>query len=372
METEVIGKKVDALKCLEEIKISLKLPENASKIDLNSYNELIEGNLEGNIDKIYTVIDAIERGCGVPKDKDVGAIIEEAFANSPQDLIGILTSKSILEQIILIYNFSEKVRNGIIGEETNDNMQILYECLRQTIKSDNWTSQDKSVFLKGILKLSESDSQFWPRWVEKREHDKRWIELLPDVFPKLGTKALVSYVETIHLGILAENNKSLTNCFCSFTDDCLKQIDDSVYDILYKRWSGYIDSLKKENEPQSDILISAYAGLIEIATGIHCENSKGWNIEIKKAITRLEIDMNDWYRTIVQMKSVFFLDCTQILILLCAKNSFGYIIEKESEQIIDGLIEILRKYKYWFFHSKQDQYDYLESLLDYKNEKNKI
>ena len=89
---------------------------------------------------------------------------------------------------------------------------------------------------------------------------------------------------------------------------------------IFVRWIDYIEQKKLRREFQSGIIISAYSNIILYCLKEYLGECNKWEKYFVKWMTLLERDMYEWYESISDMQSTFFLDTTLIYYCLCLKE----------------------------------------------------
>ena len=76
---------------------------------------------------------------------------------------------------------------------------------------------------------------------------------------------------------------------------------------IFVRWIDYIEQKKLRKEFQSGIIISAYSNIILYCMEEYLGGYDKWQKYFVKWMDLLERDMYEWYESISEMQSTFFL-----------------------------------------------------------------
>lgn len=158
---------------------------------------------------------------------------------------------------------------------------------------------------------------------------------------KLQKEALEIYADTITLDMATSRNEIeiITAAFETIPEAQRNFVIGVMANRIFARWIDDIEQKKIRKDFQSGIIISAYSNIILYCLDEYLREDNKWENFFVEWIVSLESDMYEWYESISQMQSIFFLDVTQIFYCLCLKKD-------ELKSISDSkIIEHMHKLK---------------------------
>lgn len=324
---------------IQQISLRIKVEEDAPRSDLEFKRLLQEGEEEDDIDKIYQFVEACERGRGFFHDEWIYQLISEAYEESPQNLMLVLSNKSFLEQCVLLSACRQSMIVEFIKLGAADNMRFLYECLRRTLTANyDVLKENEEVFIQGITLISIKSAELWKRWIKRYERMKSWQRLLNKVLPNLHKDAIAIYVNTIDIGMDVQQGYEIYKSIGEIPSEEMRYIQSMICTVLCQRWNAYLDELR-ENKPYHDKVKGlAYAGFILPAIQLcECRTQMDWEQAVLSNIAILQNHMTQWYRTYTDFRSIFWIDYTQISYLRQIGTELAYSQGSELERKIQEL-----------------------------------
>lgn len=307
---------------IDSVKIDMKLGERAGRSDKMFYMHLQEGLQEENLDKIYEFITATERGCGLRTDEIICEQIKRAYEIDPIRLCHAIAKRQNLVDywVLLSACCNTEMIVYFIGVEVED-ILFYYECARILLKRICRKEGCKEGIVSAVRRVAENDLKLWKRWIIKNEHNVEWQQLLGDVLGTLKKEALEIYAETITLDMATPRKEleTITAAFETISDIQKEFVIGIMANIIFVRWIDYIEQKKLRKEFQSGIIISAYSNIILYCMEEYLGEYNKWEKYFVKMMAQLEKDMYEWYESISEMQSTFFLDTTLIYYCLCLK-----------------------------------------------------
>lgn len=336
-------------KLIDSIKIDMKLGDNAGRSDKMFYMHLQEGLQEKNLDKIYECITAVERGCGLRTDEIICKQIERAYELDPMRLChAIAKRQNLVDYWVLL---STCCNTEMIADFTKievEDVLFYYECARILLKRIHREEKCREGIVSAIRRVADTDLKLWKYWIIKTEYNVKWQRLLGDVLGKLQKEALEIYAETITLDMATPKNEIeiITAAFEAIPDAQRNFVIGVMANRIFARWADDIEQKKIQKDFQSGIIISAYSNIILYCLDEHLREDNKWKDFLVERIVSLESDLYEWYESVSQMQSIFFLDVTQIYYCLCLKkDKLKNIFDLKTIEYICKLKRIMSMYE---------------------------
>lgn len=308
---------------IDSIKINMKLGERAGRPDKMFYMHLQEGLQEENLDKIYEFIMATERGCGLRTDEIICEQIKRAYEIDPIRLChAIAKRQNLVDYWVFLSEYcNTEMIVYFIGVEVQT-ILFYYECARILLKRICTEERCREGIISAVRRVADNDLKLWKRWIIKNEYNVKWQRLIGAVLGELKKEALEIYAETITLNMATPRKEleTITAAFETIPDVQKKFVIGVMANTIFVRWIDYIEQKKLRKEFQSGIIISAYSNIILYCMEEYLGEYNKWKKYFVKWMDLLERDMYEWYETISEMQSTFFLDTTLIYYCLCLKK----------------------------------------------------
>ena len=65
----------------------------------------------------------------------------------------------------------------------------------------------KEAIIAAVKRIADRDLALWERWVQRKEHNTNWQQLLFSVLSKVSREALKCFAKTINLDMMLQNHK---------------------------------------------------------------------------------------------------------------------------------------------------------------------
>lgn len=65
----------------------------------------------------------------------------------------------------------------------------------------------KEAIIAAVKRIADRDLALWERWVQRKEHNTNWQQLLFSVLSKVSREALKRFAQTINLDMMLQNHK---------------------------------------------------------------------------------------------------------------------------------------------------------------------
>ncbi len=308
---------------IDSLKIGMKLGDNAGRSDKMFYMHLQEGLQEKNLDKIYECIMAVERGCGLRTDESICKQIKMAYELDPMRLCQAIAKRQNLVDywVLLSTCCNTEMIAGFTKMEVED-VLFCYECARILLNRIQGEEKCKEGIVSAIRRVADTDLKLWKRWIIKTEYNVEWHRLLGDILGRLQKEALEIYADTITLDMATPRKEIeiITAAFETIPDAQRNFVIGVMANRIFARWTDDIEQKKMRKDFQSGIIISAYSNIILYCLDKYLSEDNKWEDFLVSWIVSLESDMYEWRESISQMRSIFFLNITQIYYCLCLKK----------------------------------------------------
>jgi len=204
---------------------------------------------------------------------------------------------------------------------------------------------------------TDRDLALWERWVQRKEHNTNWQQLLFSVLSKVSREALKRFAQTINLDMMLQNHKEdiVAWEFERLSDTSKKYILENISKDILENWNLLFEKKKKKHENLREIWFSGYFSLILNSLQYDLKNKEEWKLSFLNYEKILEKDMYAWYEKTTHMCCAFFYDITQIFYIVLAGQEKQIIEADESvTQSIRKIQLFIRRHEdYWKDHVKQ-------------------
>ncbi len=332
---------------LSAMKISTGVGENAPYSDHEFVRILQEGEKENDLDKIYTFVEACERGCGYRSAYEMLPMLKEAYEQSPERLFQIIAGKRHVEICILLSLCEMDMLCGAIELGGVKNAEMLYEALRQLSKyCADWTQKEEKAFISGIVLLSEESEYLWIRWIKKEEYKKYWRKILGKVLPRLCTQAMLIFANTIRIDMDMQYHQDIFESLSVMSEEEEEYVLSVIGDTITARWKNYLEGIRQSKKYHKGLFFSAYGALIYNAMAQNVENDQMWITEVNQCIDRMYDGLEDWYTSKLQRATVYYVDMTELYTLLHIGEALGFARDADLDNRLAQLKKCLQRYDF--------------------------
>ncbi len=317
-------------KALESLKIDVHVGNRAGRADRVFYEHLQEGLRQNDWDKIYEFIFAVERGCEIDVNSQICQLIQKAYSLDGRRLCTFIAGKrNLYEYWYYLSGYCNCEMLSYFVKLDVEDPVFYFECARLLLKRTQKNSEYEEAIAIAVRKVAEKDLNLWKRWVTVHENNICWLKILDRVLGDLDQEALRIYATSITLDMPMDREKSeiLSQFYQKIPVEKQEHVFRTVCNIVYERWTNLIEQKKRERKFQNKILLSPYTNFVVYSMRYVISKGADWESVFTKAIHVLEQDMNDWYASLTDMKSVFFYDITLIYYLLLIGESEKYVLE---------------------------------------------
>lgn len=340
-------KKKDVWGMIDTFRISMNIGAGAGHADQVYYRHLCEGLQENNLDKLYEVIQATERGCGLRRDEKVCEIIQKAYREDAVRLGNMIADRRNLVDywVLLSTACSTEMLIDFANLDTDDAV-FYYECARLLMKRSGEETGCEAGIVAAVTRLANQDTDLWKRWIIHKENYPKWQQLYGKVLEHAGADALRIYAEVIHLDMPAKFLTDITESFQVIPDISKENIVKQIGPMIHKRWIKELEKQKEKKVYQDGILISAYTNIILISMLSEIATIEKWDEHFQTWVDAMERDVYAWHESVTQMRNSFFIHITQIYYLLCIREYCATDVHSQKTvQYMHKLQDMLKQYE---------------------------
>lgn len=201
--------KKDIWEMISSVSYSTHIAGNAGRADQKFFEHLQEGIADNDLDKIYEFIDAYERGKSIKPDELVCRLFQKAYREDSARLCQLLAEKNnIVDYWIFLSTCCE---TDILVDFAKMDVAypcFYYECARILLKRTSGIDEKcKEAIIAAVKRIADRDLALWERWVQRKEHNINWQQLLFSVLSKVSREALKRFAQTINLDMMLQNHK---------------------------------------------------------------------------------------------------------------------------------------------------------------------
>lgn len=351
--------KKDIWEMISSVSYSTHIAGNAGRADQKFFEHLQEGIADNDLDKIYEFIDAYERGKSIKPDELVCRLFQKAYREDSARLCQLLAEKNnIVDYWIFLSTCCETDMLVDFAKMDVAYPCFYYECARILLKRTSGIDEKcKEAIIAAVKRIADRDLALWERWVQRKEHNTNWQQLLFSVLSKVSREALKRFAQTINLDMMLQNHKEdiVAWEFERLSDTSKKYILENISKDILENWNLLFEKKKKKHENLREIWFSGYFSLILNSLQYDLKNKEEWKLSFLNYEKILEKDMYAWYEKTTHMCCAFFYDITQIFYIVLAGQEKQIIEADESvTQSIRKIQLFIRRHEdYWKDHVKQ-------------------
>lgn len=303
-----------------------------------------EGVQQGDYDKQYQLIKALDLGSGAPHKGIISNSLQAAFQEDAERLFALMEEKTDLLQIyIYLHHCRRHILLFFTRHQGHHNALFLYECCRELIQSAS-TDEEIQGLQTGLVELSALDEAFWRRWLQKQEYHAKWLKLLPGVLGTVSDPALRVYANVVPIQRDVKDISAITQATLSISPSQTDRVIQTIAPILCKRWEEYLKNEK--GHFHNTMVFTAYTNVMLNAFTASYNTPTACQAGIIQKATALEQDLNGWFETITRQRTCFFVDLTDLYLLLCLYSPEQFTPDSALIRAIEHTQWLLRRYDY--------------------------
>ena len=305
-----------------------------------------EGVQQGDYDKQYQLIQALDLGCGSPYKEIISDSLQAAFQEDTERLFALMEEKTDLLQIyIYLHHCRRHILFFFTRHQGHHNALFLYECCRQLIQSAS-TDEEMQALQTGLVELSYLDEAFWRRWLQKQEYHAKWLKRLPGVLGAVPESALRVYANVLPIQRDVKDIAIITQAILSISPHQIDHVIQTITSILCKRWAEYLKNEKEKGHFHNTMVFTAYTNVILNALAASYSTPAACQAGIIQKATALEQDLNGWFESITRQRTCFFVDLTDLYLLLCLYSPEQFTPDSAFTRAIQHTQWLLHRYDY--------------------------
>ena len=326
--------------------VELKMEKSLSYSDREWMHLYQEGVEKQDYNKQYQMIEALERGCGVLPDSMMEGSLQTAFQEDSERLFALMEEKTDLLQLFFyLHQCSKFILLFFTRHQGHHNALFLYECCRQLIHIAS-TDEDIQALQTGLIELSALDEAFWRRWLQKQEYHAKWLKLLPGVLGAVPESALRVYANVLPIQRDVKDIAIITQAILSISPHQIDHVIQTITSILCKRWAEYLKNEKEKGHFHNTMVFTAYTNVILNALAASYSTPAACQAGIIQKATALEQDLNGWFESITRQRTCFFVDLTDLYLLLCLYSPEQFTPDSAFTRAIQHTQWLLHRYDY--------------------------
>lgn len=310
---------------------------------------------EGDPHTIYNNIKKIERALVV--DRSFNKLFElvcEAYIINPERIITLINNK---KTIIEIYFFVRCFKNEIIIEILEGPLilrsHLIFMCIRKlTNKSSkkkkelNKVDFDK-ILSNAIIKISTIDENLWSYIIFYFENNLEYYSVFGIVLEKINDQSLIIFAQSINLRIRESSLVQISQIFISLSDDRLYAILNKISPIIKNRWFEYLSELKQDKKFFNGLIQTGYIDLVYWSIYYSITDIDCFEKELNNQFIILNNDAYCWYKNIIDFRTNYFIDYTQIGLLsqVYIEKNYKFTQTLEIQEMVKQLEIIFKRYE---------------------------
>lgn len=274
--------KKDIWEMISSVSYSTHIAGNAGRADQKFFEHLQEGIADNDLDKIYEFIDAYERGKSIKPDELVCRLFQKAYREDSARLCQLLAEKNnIVDYWIFLSTCCETDMLVDFAKMDVAYPCFYYECARILLKRTSGIDEKcKEAIIAAVKRIADRDLALWERWVQRKEHNTNWQQLLFSVLSKVSREALKRFAQTINLDMMLQNHKEdiVAWEFERLSDTSKKYILENISKDILENWNLLFEKKKKKHENLREIWFSGYFSLILNSLQYDLKNKEEWKL----------------------------------------------------------------------------------------------
>ncbi len=350
----------EAKEILISHQIQIKFSDNTPKYEKDLYQAFINGLAENKISKIYTFIEALERDNYFYFDKKLHKFLDNIFNEYPQILLQHFKSEIDFVNICFLFRSCTPVIIKYVALNTRENGLLIYEALRQIYLHTKNTNNEYIDVIEIMNHLAEIDVDKLTYFINKHQYSLSKEPFFLTLLQR-ATETLLLHLFT-NIDIEYANNKiDFGKCISSQSEERHATFISKICPIIITKWNQRCEEQKKNATILSSLHITQYFNLICISFD-QTYNSKEIESLLEEALNIFFDNLHRWYETSSKFLVYYFINLTQIYIMLAIIKNNNYTLSNELKIKLDVLKNILNKTKSFWRNDADSQFDLLLEL----------
>ena len=173
------------------------------------------------------------------------------------------------------------------------------------------------------------------------------------VLSGLGEQALIIFAKTIRMDLSGDQCAMISDSLGRTKPEEMERVQQVCAAVLYSRWKEYLETLRGKKSGLHGIQTSGYQALIFQAIRYVYREQTGWEREVMDSLSLYEEDMCNWYKSVVELSTVFFIHMSQLFLLLCVGLDLGFCPGNELRHMLEGAARHMEKLEYLWMDERQ-------------------
>ena len=302
----------DKWKRLEQLRIKFSPEKAKSKTDRKYMEDLEAKREDGQWKNFYRAIQALEKGCGYSENKKVEILIKECVEQDRFRLLQIIEDKEMFEIVMLLRYVDDEIKFMWLKGKSFSSVSVLFECLRQVMKSDISVSVNQDAIVCGLCELSELSTEHFRYFLQRfLLYRNKTVFIMEKLLGKLSINGWRILSNSISFSDVAAEKRL-------FWDTCGRDLDWSeicnrAYPFI-DSWEMYIEECVEKGTSTGALYnaLSNYLGKILL---YQIKDFHDYTEKFQRAVVLSERAMLRWYGNIVQQRSAILACLAQIELL---------------------------------------------------------
>lgn len=255
----------------------------------------------------------------------------------------------LLQSYVYLHHCRRHILLFFAQHPEHRNALFLYECCRQLIQTASTNaSADKEIqaLQTGLIELSALDEAFWCRWLQKQEYHPKWLKILPRVLGSVSESALRVYASVIPIQRQSIDLEAITGAWHAINPDQRSRVIQAVSLPLCERWEEYLKIERETGHFHNTLVLTAYTNVILDALVAVYSTPADCQTRIIQKAALLEQDLNKWFENVTQQMSCFFVNLTDLYLLLCLYPPEQFSPDPAFAGVIEHTQWLLHRYDY--------------------------
>ena len=197
------------------------------------------------------------------------------------------------------------------------------------------------------------------------------LKLMPRVLEAVSEPALRAYADVIPIQRDIKDIHIITQAWYTISSDQRSRVIQTVSLTLCKRWEEYLKIEKGTGHFHNTLVLTAYVNVILDALVAVYSTSAAYQARIIQKATALEQDLNGWFESSTQQRTCFFVDLTDLYLLLRLYPPEQFSLDSAFARAIKHTQWLLRRYNY-LWEDDDMNFEKTNALLEQFSSKMKI
>ena len=351
----------EAKEIVDKIQIQLDIPAKTPTYEKDLFQKFASGLSKGSLDNIYTFIDALERGNKIISASDLQFTLSFLYNEHPKILLHHFLNEAEFLRICFLFRSCKPEIIKYIALNTSDNGLLIYEALRQIyLHTSNYASKLSDI-VEIMNHLAEKDVEKLIYFINKNHYSLSKEPFFSTLLEYASETLLTILFANIDIGHI-DNRIDFGKCITEQNEKSQTTFITKICPIIIAKWYEHCEKQKKNATILSALHITQYFSLICISFE-QTYNFKEIERLLEDALNIFHSDLHHWYETSSKFLVYYFLNLTQIYILLNIVKNNNYTFTDELKTKLKIFKNTLLKNKSLWLYGTTKQLDVLISLI---------